>query len=123
MEADIAISIALVTGAVLIVNQLARLIRGRQMHKTVREALARDSGAVPALIAKIDEAAPSASGSADERAGLVLLALAVALALYAVIAMPADDIRQLAGLALFPGLVGAVLLGRSIVARRRGEVS
>jgi hypothetical protein len=118
---DTLIFAVLTTGAVLIINQVSRLVRNRSMHKTIREAISRDSAAVPDLVTKIDEGSPAAAGRGDDRIGLILIALAAALALYSVIVGDAEDIRQMSGLALFPGLVGAVLLGRAVWLKRRGE--
>ena len=120
MEADILITISLVTGAVLIINQIARLIRNASLQRTVREAIVRDSSAAADLIARIDEGAPRAT-LGDERAGLVLIALAAALALYGFIAAPADDLANVVGLAVFPGFVGIALFGWALWVRRRGE--
>jgi hypothetical protein len=111
----------LTTGAVLIMNQIGRLVRNRSIQRTIREAISRDSNALPELIARIDDAAPAGDAGGDDRIGLILIALAIALALYAVIAADPKDVRQMAGMALFPGLVGAVLFGRSVWIRRRGE--
>ncbi len=121
MGEDTLIFAVLTTGAVLIINQVSRLVRNRSMHKTIREAISRDSAAVPDLVTKIDEGSPAAAGRGDDRIGLILIALAAALALYSVIVGDAEDIRQMSGLALFPGLVGAVLLGRAVWLKRRGE--
>jgi hypothetical protein len=117
---DTLIFAVLTTGAVLIINQVARLVRNQSMQKTIREAISRDSGAVADLIARIDEASPAAKGHGDDRIGLILIALAAALALYSVIVGDPEDIRQMGGMALFPGLVGAVLLGREVWLKRRG---
>ncbi len=121
MGEDTLIFAVLTTGAVLIINQVSRLVRNRSMHKTIREAISRDSAAVPDLVTKIDEGSPAAAGRGDDRIGLILIALAAALALYSLIVGDAEDIRQMSGLALFPGLVGAVLLGRAVWLKRRGE--
>jgi hypothetical protein len=121
MEADMVISIALVTGAVLIISQFGRILRARMLHKTVREALMRDSNLTPELLDKIEE--QKAASNSDGRIGLVLLALGAALFCYGLIQGDADDIRNLAGIALFPVFVGAALLGRIWYLDRRGEVS
>ena len=121
MWQDIMIFTVLTTGAVLIMNQIGRLVCNRSIQKTIREAISRDSNALPELFARIDDAAPAGDTGGDERIGLILIALAAALALYAVIAGDPKDVRQMAGMALFPGLVGAVLFGRKIWIRRRGE--
>jgi hypothetical protein len=121
MGEDTLIFAVLTTGAVLIVNQIARLVRNGAMHKTIREAISRDSAAAPTLVERLDEAAPAGVGGGDDRIGLILIALAVALALYSLIVGDPEDIRQMGGMALFPGLVGAALLGRSVWHKRRGE--
>jgi hypothetical protein len=121
MGEDTLIFAVLTTGAVLIINQIGRLVRNRSMHKTLREAISRDSEAVQILVTRLDEAEPAASGSGDDRIGLILIALAAALALYAMIVGDPEDVRQMGGMALFPGLVGAVLLGRTLWNKRRGE--
>jgi hypothetical protein len=120
MGEDTLIFAVLTTGAVLIVNQIARLVRNGAMHKTIREAISRDSAAVATLAERLDEAAPAGAGG-DDRIGLILIALAAALALYSLIVGDPEDIRQMGGMALFPGLVGAALLGRSVWHKRRGE--
>ena len=121
MAADILIAIALVTGAVLIVNQLARMYRNATLQRSIREAIQRDSAALPDLVARIDESGPTGTAG-DERAGLVLIALGAALALFAVIAAPDEEgLRNMAGLALFPTFVGIVLLGRALWVRKHGE--
>ena len=55
-----------------------------------------------------DKPAPSR----DDRSGLVLLALAAAIVGFGAIQGDADDLRNMAGVALFPGFVGTALLGR-----------
>ena len=120
MAADILITIALVTGAVLIFAHLTRLARNAALQRTIRRAIDRDSPNLPDLVAHIGEEPKGTE--AEEKAGLVLMALAVALALYAFIAAPnAEELRNMGGLAVFPGLVGAVLFGRALWTRRRGE--
>ena len=120
MEADILITIALVTGAVLIFTQTTRLIRNASLQRSIREAINHDSAALPDLIARID-GTTSRGTSNDERAGLVLIALALALALFGIIAAAPDDLRNVIGLSLFPGFVGIALLGRAIWVRKHGE--
>ena len=120
MEADIVITIALVSGAVLIINQFVRLIRNASLQRTIRDAIVKDSPAVSELIARMDETG-SKSTLGDERAGLVLIALSAALALFGWIAASPDDVPQVVGLALFPGFVGIALFGWALWVRRRGE--
>lgn len=119
MEFDVLIFGVLTAGAVLIVNQLGRIVRARMLHRTIREAISRDSAAVPALLQGIEEKAAPAQ---DDRTGVVLIALGAAIFLFGVVQGDADDIRSMAGIALFPFLVGVVLLGRFLYARRTGRV-
>lgn len=120
MEADILITISLVTGAVLIINQIARLIRNFSLQRTVRDAIIKDSPGLSELIERMDEGRGRTT-LGDERAGLVLIALAAALAIYGAIAAPADDVTNVVGLAMFPGFVGIALFGWALWVRRRGE--
>ena len=121
MGEDVLIFASLTTGAVLIAIQLGRLLRAWMQHKTIREALSRDSSEVPALLAGIEQSQPS--GSSDDRTAFVLIALALALFLFGVIQGDPDDIRTMGGAALFPGLVGAALLARHYLVRRRDQTS
>ena len=120
MNEDVLMMIAMVTGAVLIVGHLSRVRRTNLLQQTIREAIRSNSGLTPALLEKIDEQQPS--GSSDDRTGLVLLALGAALFCYALIAGDPKEAREIAGIALFPIFVGAVLLARfAFIARRSGR--
>lgn len=114
---DILVFAVVVTGAVLIVTQIGRLWRTSIQHRTIREAISRDSSAVPALLAGVEE--PKPSGSNDDRTAYVLLALSLALFLFGAIQGDADDLRNMGGASLFPGLVGLSLLIRYHLAVRR----
>ena len=121
MEADIIITIALVSGFVLLVGHIAKVLRSRMLHKTIRQALRSDGGGLtPALLDKIDDQ-DRAGGSEDGRYGIVLLAIGAALFCFGLIQGDPDDIRNLSGIALFPVFVGAALLGRVWFIRRSGE--
>jgi len=117
MGEDVLIFATLTTGAVLIATHVGRLIRASIQHRTIREALSRDSAAVPALLAGIEE--PQAGGQNDDRMAFVLLALALALFLFGLIQGDPDDLRNMGGAALFPGLVGVALLIRHYFASKR----
>lgn len=121
MEADIIITIVLAAAAVLVSIQLARIVRTFILHRTVREAIRSNSSAAEALIERINER-PAAAGSNDGRIGIVLLALAAGIFCLGLIQANADDIRDLSGVALFPGFVGAALLGRLWYLKRGGAV-
>ena len=117
MQYDVLIFAVLTTGAVLIVNQLARLLRTSMLHRTIRDAINRDNPAVSDLLNGIEEKPAPAS---DDRTGLVLLALGAAVFLFGVLQGRPSDIRDFGGIALFPTLVGAVLVGRFWFLKRYG---
>jgi Flp pilus assembly protein TadB len=117
---DAVIFAVLTTGAVLIAIQLARLVRAAMQHRTIREAISRDSDAVPALIGTIDQdQQQQPSGTNDERSGFVLVALGAAVLLYSAVQGDAELVRTVGGAAAFPIFVGAALLVRYYLARRR----
>ncbi len=117
MGEDVLIFAVLTTGAVLVVTQVGRLIKAAIQHRTIREAISRNNDSVQALLAGVEEQQPS--GANDDRTALVLLALALALFLFGLLQGDPDDIRNLSGAALFPGLVGLALLIRYHLARKR----
>jgi hypothetical protein len=119
MTFDVLIFAILTTGAVLIVGQVARLLRMAMLHRTIRKAIDRDSAAVPDLLAGIEE---KPAPNTDDRTGLVLIALAAAVFLFGVIQGDAEDIRNMGGIALFPAFVGAALLGRFLYIRRSHRI-
>ena len=118
MEYDVLIFAVLTTGAVVIINQLGRIIRASMTHRTIRKAINNDSAAVPALLQGIEE---KPATSSDDRTGLVLLALGMATLMFGAIQGDADDIRNMAAIAMFPILVGAALLVRHYLLRRTAE--
>lgn len=118
MGEDVLVFAVLTTGLVLGLTQIARLWRAAMQHKTIREAISRDSAAVPALLAGVElEQGPS--GANDDRTAAVLLALGLALFLFGLIQGDPDDLRNMGGAALFPTLVGVALLIRHRFAKRR----
>jgi hypothetical protein len=118
MGEDVLIFAVLTTGAVLGMTQVARLWRVGMHHKTIREAISRDSASVPALLAGVEfEQRPS--GANDDRTAFVLIAIGLALFLFALIQGDPDDLRNMGGAALFPTLVGIALLLRHHLAKKR----
>ena len=116
MVVMIAITLSLLGGMALLV----RFLSGWLLHRTLRKAIERDSAAAPALIDRIEamESGRSALGN-DDRNGMVLIALAIAMAGFALIAV--DDpgvIRTIVGGALFPLLIGGTLLLRRKLLKR-----
>lgn len=115
MGEDVLIFAVLTTGAVLIVAHLAGMLKTSMMHRTIREAISRDNPSVPILLKGIEE--PTAnSGNNDDRTGTVLVALGLALFLLGMIKGNTD----IGGAGLFPTLVGAALLLRFYLVKRRG---
>lgn len=104
------------TGSVLIVAHLTRMSRIGMLHRTVREAISRDSSAVPALLEALEAAVGEGPGH-DDRTGTVLIALGLALMLFGMV--NADN--TVGGAGLFPALVGAALLIRHHLIKRRSQ--
>jgi hypothetical protein len=118
MEADIVISVAIATAVVLIVNQIGRVLRAMMLHQTIRRSFMDGSPLAPALIDRIDQK-KSYQGFGDDRVGVVLIAVGLAVLGFGLIAGgDPDDVRAAVGSSLFPLLVGAALLGRHLVIRR-----
>ena len=117
MGEDVLIFAVLTTGCVLVASHVGRLVRTSVQHKTIREAISRDSSAVTSLLAGIEEPQPGTAN--DDRTGFVLVALALALFCFGLIQGDADDIRNMSGAALFPLFVGIALLLRFWLASKR----
>jgi hypothetical protein len=98
------------TTIVLIVGHLVRLRRTSIFHKTLRDAISRNHEALPGLLSDGLEPAPARPD--DARNALLLIALALAMVAFGLIQGDPDDIRNLAGGAVFPGFVGIALLVR-----------
>jgi hypothetical protein len=122
MGPDVIIMIAFAVAAVLIVNQLGRVLRAMMLHRTVREALTRESNLTPELLDKIEEQRPS-TGFGDDRIGLVLMALGAAMIGFALLQGSPDTIHNLLPASVFPLFVGAVLFGRHWYLARHGAGS
>lgn len=115
MAVDILVPIAALLVILGIFVALMRFFSAWQLHRTLRKAIERDSAAAPILIERIEaiEANRNPFGN-DDRSGMVLIAFALALAGYAVIALGGDleEMRHVGATALFPLFVGAALLLR-----------
>lgn len=105
---------------------LARLLHAWMLHRSIRRALEAKSEAVGPLIDKLNKpyehiggrtAEPSSDVPGDDRNGLVLLAIGLAMAGFGFIQGHEQIIRIAAGAALFPAFVGVALLYRRRLAR------
>lgn len=118
MPSETFVFAVLTIGVVMIVAHLVRLLRTAILHKTLREAISRDNASLGPLLAEgIEPAAPAYN---DGRNGILLIALALAMAAFALIQGDPDDIRNLGGAAVFPGFAGLALLGRAWWQQRQG---
>lgn len=108
--------------AVLIVTQIARLLKAGMQHRTIREAISRDNNAVPELLSAM-EAPPRRFFMDESRIAFVLIALGVALVLAVALQGNMNDLREVGGLALFPLLVGGALLLHRRLYRRSQDAA
>ena len=120
MEADIIISLAIMATSMFALFQVARVIRTFSVQRTVREAFLRGTTLTPELLAGLDEPADRRS-TGDDRIGLVLVAIALAMIGFGVLMNSQDNLRAMSGVALFPLFVGTALLGRFWITRRSGD--
>lgn len=118
MEVDIIVSIALAATVMVAITQGASIIRTFAMHRTIREVLMRGSELSPELLAGMEE---PARPNGDDRIGIVLVALALAIFGFGLLMNSADNLRAMSGIALFPLFVGLALLGRFWLVSRRGR--
>ena len=109
MEADIAgfITIGLVTA--FIAAQLFKTLRLHAAQKTLREAITRGVEVTPEMLVEAERT--SEPGANDLRNGMVLIALALAIALFGLIE-GGSSIKEMLGISLFPLFVGMALLLR-----------
>lgn len=99
-----------------------RLIQAWMLHRSLREAIKKDSVHAGMLVDRIGRGDLNriAAGT-DDRTGLVLIAIGIAIAGFSLIANQQDWLRLGLGAALFPTLVGAALLLRHYLVRRAAE--
>ncbi len=119
MEADIIITIALAITVMVAITQIARIVRAFSIQRTIREALMHGSVLTPELLASMEETVAPRRGG-DDRKGIILIAIALALIGFGALAPAENSLRALTGVSLFPMFVGIALLGRYWLNRRRG---
>jgi hypothetical protein len=101
-----------------------RLIQAWMLHRSLRDAIRKDSVHAGTLVDRIgrgDLSGPHVEAGTDDRTGLVLVAIGIAVAGFSLIANQQDWLRRGRGAALFPTLVGAALLLRHYWVRRAAE--
>ncbi len=110
---ELAALIAMISALLVGFIFLLRFMRAFLLHRTLRKAIETQLPGAGALIERMSElGGPSGAGN-DDRSGLILIALAVGLMGFTMIAIgdwPTQ--RILFGGSLFPLLVGAVLMWR-----------
>jgi len=119
MEADIAgfIMVALVTA--FVAGQIFRTLRTYAAQKTLREAISRGVTVTPEMLVEAEKTAEP--GANDLRSGMVLIALALAIAGFGLIQGSTDAVKNTAGIALFPMFVGIALLLRLRLRPTKGD--
>lgn len=102
---------------------LARLLHAWMLHRSIRRAMEAKSDHVGAMIDKLNKpyehigSTGASDGPGDDRNGLVLLAIGLAMAGFGLVQGHEQLIRISAGAALFPVFVGIALLVRRRLAR------
>jgi len=119
MEADIAGFITVGLVAAFVAGQIFRTLRTYSAQKTLREAITRGVTITPEMLVEAEKT--SEPGANDLRNGMVLIALALAIAGFGLIQGSTDAIKGTAGIALFPLFVGIALLLRLRLRQMQGD--
>jgi hypothetical protein len=101
-----------------------RLVQAWMLHRTLRDAIKRDSPMAAMLVDRVgsgDLSAPNVTTDNDDRTGMMLVALGIALAGFSLVVGDMQWLRYGLGGALFPTLIGAALLIRHVILRRAAE--
>lgn len=99
-----------------------RLIQAWLLHRSLREAIRKDSAHAGMLVDRIGRGdLDRVEAGTDDRTGMVLIAIGLAIAGFTLLANQQDWLRLGLGAALFPTLVGAALLLRHYLVRRAAE--
>ena len=115
MIAIIGVSLCMLTAFIYFL----KLIQAWMLHRTLRDAIKRDSPLAAGLVDKIDskeEVVQRLGG--DDRNGLVLIAIGLALMGFSLVVNELEWLRYGIGASLFPLLVGFALLGRHFWLRK-----
>lgn len=96
-----------------------KLVEVWLVHRSFREALQRDSAVAATLVERLETSeSRNANRRGDDRTGLLLIAIGLALIGFTLLVGDDRWARFGAGSALFPIFAGIVLLGRHIWIRR-----
>jgi hypothetical protein len=118
MEVDIIITIGIVAVLLFMIAQGSRIIRTVAMHRTLRKGIEQGQALSTDLVERLDKAPEP--GAMDQRLGFLLVAGAFALITAGAIQGRADEFRDMVIAAVFPLFIGAALLLRLWLVRRRG---
>jgi hypothetical protein len=118
MEADIAGFITFGLVAAFIAGQIFKTIRTYSAQKTLREAITRGVTITPEMLIEAEK--PAEPGANDMRIGMVLIALALAIASFGLIE-GGNSIKEAMSIALFPLFVGIALLLRLRLRPTKGD--
>ena len=108
----IGVSLCMLTGFIYFL----KLLQAWMLHRTLRNAIEKDSKIAGDLVEKIDRNDWADRGrlrlGSDDRNGLVLVAIGLAVFGFALIVNDPEWVREGIGASLFPLLVGLALLAR-----------
>jgi NhaP-type Na+/H+ or K+/H+ antiporter len=106
MYVQLFVPMAVFVMLVAITSLICRLIGMGMVHKTIREAMRSEPGAIPSLVERLDRPAPWG----DALLGWIFLALAAAIALFAVTETDEEARIDLLRGTIIPIVVGVVVL-------------
>jgi len=119
---EMIVSVAIISALALVVIQLLRLASTAIRHRTIRQVIDKDPKAAEAVISELRT--PETPGG-DDRLGLILLALGIAMLGASFTAGDTGGWTDYGvGASMFPLIVGAALMLRHYMierARRRGS--
>lgn len=107
-------ALALVVGCIYFL----KLVEAWLLHRSFREALQRDAAVAGALLERMDRGDAREEQRGDDRTGLLLIAIGLALVGFTLVVGDERWSRYGVGSALFPIFAGAVLLVRHVWLRR-----
>ncbi|WP_162888056.1 hypothetical protein [Sphingomonas mesophila] len=112
--------LGMTAGCLLLIGaiQILRLIQTWITHKTIRRTIDKDPSLAVGMLARLGEPGSSAG---DDRTGVVLIAIGLAMIGATVLVGDATWLRYGLGAALFPLLVGGALWLRQSLAERAAQ--